>query len=602
VSELRIDTAPLGASTARKGSRLFTWFACCALALLALAVRLPGIGHGLPMVVEQDCKIPYQVELLRRGDDAWRSDREFRWYPLFVAHLVKLWPAPRAAPADAPLEQHLVSAAAPQLQARFTVAMLAALMAPAAYLLAALFLERRWALLAGLLCAFSLLSMNFSQQARPHAAAGALFAWTLLALVRLRRRGDSLGRGLAGGALALSIGCLQSGLALLPALFAAELGRRTFQRRWFDPRWLVTLALVALGILFFYPYEFAGAPIAPQPGAEATPVNQGGHLLFLKDFKGQGAITMARAFWSYEPALSVLALVGIVLWLFRARETRADPAESFTRRRDLWVLLAFALPYALVIALYDRTYERFLLPLVPLLACCAAFGVRELARRVRASSGAASGAAGFALWAVAVVLAVAPSAWLCWRLASVRAAPHTTELAARWLEQHAETARSKDIVLTPQLDLPLARESEGFANWMPGGIEKQFTWVWSRYQAALPGGRVYGDRWRLRWWRPRPVLMASSPEQYVAEQGGELLVAEVFADNRVSPAATKLRQWLLANARLVERISPDSRPDYSDHPFGYQEETSVPPGIFFRRLAQARASGPVIEIFELPAR
>jgi hypothetical protein len=591
------STSARARESAKKRSPLFTAFACCALALLALAVRIPGIGHGLPMAVEQDCKIPHQVELLRRGGDAWRTDREFRWYPLLVAHLVKLWPAPQVAPADAPLEQHLVSAAAPQLQARFTVAMLAALMAPAAYLLAALFLERRWALLAGLLCAFSLLSMNFSQQARPHAAAGALFAWTLLALVRLRRRGDALGRGLAGGALALSIGCLQSGLALLPALLAAELGRRSFQRRWFDPRWLVTLVLVALGVVFFYPFEFVGAPLPPQSGAEATPVGQGGHLLFLKDFKGLGAVTMARSLWSYEPASSVLALLGLALWFFRARERRTDPAESFTARRDLGVLLAFALPYALVLALYNRTYERFLIPLLPLLACCAAFGVRELVRRVRTPSGAA----GFTVWAAAVALAVAPSAWLCARLASVRAAPHTTELAARWLEAHADL-RAKDIALTPQLDLPLARESEGFANWMPGGIEEQFTWVWSRYQAALPGGRVWGERWRLRWWRPRPVLMLNSPGEYVADQGGELLVAEVFAENRVSPAATKVREWLLANARLVARISPDSRPDYSDHPFGYQEETSVPPGIFFRRLAQARASGPVIEIFELPAR
>lgn len=589
---LQIPVAP-----APRASRW--WIAAAiALTLLGLALRVRGIGHGLPMQVEQDSKIPYQVELLRRGDDAWTTDREFRWYPLFVAYCVQTWPAPHSALPGAPLEEHLVAAAAPQMQVRFTVAMLAALMIPATYLLAALFLERRWALVAAGFSAFSLLATNFSQQARPHAAAGAVFAWALLAFVRMRRRGDVLGRGMAGGALALSIGCLQSGVALAPAFVVAELARKTFQRRWLDWRWIVALAPVGLGVLFFYPFHFAGADVSAQPGSDASALDQGGHLLFLESFNGGGVRTIARALWSYEPVLAVLAPIGVALWCAtwfarRRAGTEARP-ESFTRRRDLWVVLAFALPYATVLAAYDRTYERFLIPLVPMLACSAAYALSRGASALK-REGAAS---------VVLVgaLALAPGAWLCWKLGTVRGAPHTTELAARWLEDHRAEWKSADIALTPQLDLPLAREPEGFANWMPGGIEAQFTWPWSRYQAALPGGCVDGERWRLRWWRPRPMLMGSDPAAYVAQQGGGLLVAEVFAENRVSPAATVVRQWLLANARLLARFSPDSDPDASDHPLGYQEETSVAPGIFFRRLARARGTGPVIEIFELGER
>ncbi len=580
-------------------SRALTWAICVGLALLALALRVPGVGHGLPVALEPDCKIPHQVEVLRRGDDSWRTDREVRWYPLLLAHLANQWPAPRKVLPDATLEQHLVAAAAPQVQVRFTVALLAALMAPAAYLLAALFMERRWALVAGLACAFSLLSVNFSQQSRPHAAAAAIFAWTLLALVRLRKRSDVVSRGLAGGALGLSLGCLQSALALLPALLAAELLRRTHQRRWLDPRLLVLLAPAASSVLFFYPYEFAGKPLPPQPGAESTGVAQGGHLLFLEAFDFGGVRSVAHALWSYEPALLVATLAGIALWTaarLRARG-RPAPAEDFTRRRDLWVLLAFALPYTLVLLAYNRSYERFLLPLIPLMACTAAYALRELARALPTRRAAS----GFAVWLACGALLVAPGAWLCARLVTIRSEPHTTALAARWLEERAGELRGADIVLTPQLDLPLAREPAGFANWMPGGIEAQFAWVWSRYQATLPGGAIDGERWRLRWWRPKPLQMLQAPAEYVAEQGGELLVAEVFADNRVSPAATALRQWLLEHARLEARFSPDARTDYSEHPFGYQQETSVPPGTFFRRLAQAERTGPVIEIFRLPA-
>lgn len=588
----------MGAPAPSRGARAVTWGLCVALALLALAVRIPGIGHGLPVTVEPDCKIPHQVELLRRGDDAWIADREFRWYPLLVAYLAQQFPAPRVVVPNATLEEHLVAAAAPQLQTRFTVAMLASLMAPAAYLLAALFLERRWALVSGLLCVFSLLSLNFSQQSRPHAAAGAVFAWALLALVRVRRKSDVLGRGLAGGALAMAIGCLQSGLALLPALLTAALARKTHRRRLLDARWLVLLAPLALGVLFFYPFEFAGEAVKPQQGNEATPLAQGGHSLFLEAFDGGGLRTMVRSLWSYEPVLFVLTLSGIALWIAARARAAAASADTFTRRRDLWVLLSFAAPYSLVLAAYGRTYERFLIPLLPLMACAAAFGLRELARRLPTRSAAA----GFAAWAAFAALATLPNAWLCWRLVSIRSAPHTTAQAARWLEEHADELRGADIALTPQLDLPLAREREGFANWMPGGIEAQFAWVWSRYQALLPHGVIDGERWRLRWWRPKPALMASSPQDYVRDQGGDWLVAEVFADNRVLPAATKVREWLLAHAQLQARFSPDADPRFSEHPLGYQEETSVAPGTFFLRLAQARCTGPVIEIFRLPAR
>src|SRR5687767_12322961 len=120
--------------------RKYLLLALLGLTLLTLALRLRGISHALPMAVEQDCKIPHQVELLRSGDQRWRSDKEFRWYPLLVAHLGKLWPEAQPAPTDAPLQQHLEAAARPHVQVRLTVALLAVLLVPGTFLLARRFL------------------------------------------------------------------------------------------------------------------------------------------------------------------------------------------------------------------------------------------------------------------------------------------------------------------------------------------------------------------------------------------------------------------------------------------------------------------------------
>jgi hypothetical protein len=93
--------------------------------------------------------------------------------------------------------------------------------------------------------------------------------------------------------------------------------------------------------------------------------------------------------------------------------------------------------------------------------------------------------------------------------------------------------------------------------------------------------------------------MTSSPAEYVSEQGGEIVVTEVFSGNRTHRAGTLIREQLLASARLLTRISPDNDPAASDHPLGYQDETSVAPPHFLARVLRARCTGPVIEIFAL---
>jgi hypothetical protein len=245
-------------------------------------------------------------------------------------------------------------------------------------------------------------------------------------------------------------------------------------------------------------------------------------------------------------------------------------------RRDLWVVLAFVVPYALVLLLYERTYERFVIPLLPFAACAGAYAVREIARRLGAAA-----KPGVCV-AIALTALVLP-AWATWKLGTIRSAPHTTSEAAAWVREHV--APTDDVALWPQLDLPLARERAGLVSWM-GPIEDAFTWVWARYQARSPDGCVPPPLYALRWWKPQLVKMAQDPEAYVREQG-------------TYPAATRVREIVRANAELVLRISPDGRDGYSEHPLGYQDETSVAPPRFLARVLQARTTGPVIEIYRL---
>jgi len=106
------------------------------------------------------------------------------------------------------------------------------------------------------------------------------------------------------------------------------------------------------------------------------------------------------------------------------------------RRRDVLVCLGYVLPYVAVFGLYDLTFERFALPLVPFLAVAAACALSALWSRIperrRSVYAAATGAA--------AVLAL--PALGTWRLGSFRSQPDTFELAARWLEEHAVPAAS----------------------------------------------------------------------------------------------------------------------------------------------------------------
>src|SRR4029077_18637683 len=89
-----------------------------------------------------------------------------------------------------------------------------------------------------------------------------------------------------------------------------------------------------------------------------------GHLVGLASFNGKGFVALARAGWGYEPLLFVLSACGAVLAIVRcirrarssgfalalAPELARDPDDC---ARDVAVVLGFAVPFALVIGMYE---------------------------------------------------------------------------------------------------------------------------------------------------------------------------------------------------------------------------------------------------------
>jgi hypothetical protein len=566
-----------------------------ALFAAALALRLWGIGFGLPQRAEDDCMIPYQVEALYDEGAADRaSEREYNWYPLLLARLAALWPEPDLARPGAALAEHLSAAARLHVRTRATLCAIACLAVPLTWLLARLFLTAGWSYFASALVATSLLHLSFSQQARPHAPSAALFLAAVLAAVWVRRGTGWLPHAAAALFACAAVGSLQSGVLCLPALVLGYALRPGGMRRLMDGRVLCPLAGAGAALALFYPFLWRGD--FGRRADQTQVFDLAGHMIFLDQFNGRGLAVVARVLWSYEPALLVLCALAAVLAVVR-RGRRAGAPHARGEARDAWIALSFALPYLLVCGLYERTYERFLIALVPYAAVAAAFGARGLA---------GLGGLGRSVPAPAVAcLALALPALASLRLAAARAAPDTLAEAARWVA--ANVAPAETVLLTSKVDLPLGHSAEGlhYPGWSEPLSSRRYTTFlpWSHYlgrlaetagPAALPE-----PRFDLRWLPVDQQAYLEDAAGFIAARRADYAVAEVFGDGRLAPVGPSLTAGMRAAGELVARISPDARSDRSEHPFGYQEETSVESPNFTLRALQARCTGPVLEVYRL---
>jgi len=574
--------------------------AIAALLVLALAValRFPALDVLLPSLVEPDAHIAVQVELIEKDDP--HPGRTIDWgkYPLLVAWTtIALTPAPIWGSLDpaAPIEEHLALAAAPFVRVRWTVAFLSLLALPATWILARLYLPRGAALTATWLAATSLLAVHFATQGRPHGAAVGFFGFALVSAVLVRRRGDVLAYGIASLACALCFGALQSGVAVYIALGVAHLlaGPLRSARHW---KLLIPAAGFALALALLYPFWLFGEGAEGERVAlEQGRINQAGHLIIFRAFNGRGLGILARALLSWDPLLAAALVAGFALWL----ADRARRRPGGLALRDHLVVLGFVVPYASVISLYQRSYERFLLPLLPCLCVLAAW-VLWRALRAAAARGAPVRAAAVGAALVALAFPAVPSTCLL----AARRAPSTFEVAAAWVAEHVDPATGSCALSMP-LILPLYRTPEALATErLPRQRSRGFAWIY--YQREALGQARPDPAWNLRWmplqrleWR---AWLLRWPRQFVYSLHGEWAIIEVFEEGRIDPAGRGLRDALSAHAERVARFSPDRDPQAFDAPLVYQDETGGTVPWMAVRVLGARRMGPVLEVYRLPER
>jgi hypothetical protein len=577
-----------------------------ALALLIAltgVVRLVGIDFLLPHWREQDAQLVQHLRF-QRTETADHGSGFAHAYPYLFPYLLRMSPGIRPPPAEIDtLEEHLEAVSSFYVETRVLIALLSLLTVPLAFALARRFVGDRSALLAAALAAMSLLTHTFAQQARPHAAAASFFLLAVVAALRLREKPTLARYALGGGAAALALGALHSGVfALLPGLVAHW--TREGPRRARDlGKLAAALALVALALPVFYPFFFpalSGEDYVPVE-SEGGELQFGRHAIPWSHFNFRGARIVLETFAIFEPGLCALLALALVAWLVRGSAVepaaRIGPAAQGERRHGaLAVALAFAVPYALVLIAYEDTFDRFAIPLVPYAAVLAAWGVEKLRRRAGGAARIAAALASLALLAQAAG---------CLKLSWLRARPDTMELATAWVQANASPERDK-LFVSPSLELTLARTEESLSR----EDEKKIAFSrWAKYQTQLLSQRrgrpLPPPRWNVRYLGlardlgfDSAAAVADEPERFLAALGPGLFV--VNASRLWGHASeTRVYERLHEGAELLYRAAP-----HDDGPWrtvGLEFQPMDDASSVYARVMTARAIGPAVEIYGVEA-
>ncbi|MDZ4772612.1 MAG: glycosyltransferase family 39 protein [Planctomycetota bacterium] len=570
-----------------------TGLALLVVIVLGAFLRLHGIGFLLPEQTEPD-GVVYSAQVKDFQDD--RIDEETRilyaFYPHLVARLaVGIAPRPEFATPAASLAEHVERASEPRKRIRIMVALLSLLAIPAVWMLARRFMAPAFAVGAAAFMASSFFTIWFAQQARPHAASTAFAALAVVAAVHLRAFGGWKAYLCAGLTAGLAVCSLQSGLAVLPAIATAVLFRwraREESASRVALGSLLIVAIVALLVVIFYPFVFTSG----QPGEIAqqnSMLNLSGHLVDLKLFNGGGFATIARNAWQYDPVICALAVLGILigigeLWSRRKSLSRAS-------RDELLVVLAFVVPYAIVIGLYERTYQRFVLPLTPFECVMAGYA---LCRIVSFAAGISCFTHRIAVAAAALVLAF--QVFGAWRLVDARAEPSTIDESARWIESHVP--RDARISLMTLMELPLQYTEPAFEASRPAQFDVSF--LWFRYLARLGPAAFDGACWNIFAMQlTTPTFLEEArtdPNAFLKKQDADYAV--VIADPR-RPVFRGLRAAAMNFGTRVARFSPDAVDEGENLGFAYQDDDAEYTTPWFVRGLNARCVGPVVEIYKL---
>jgi hypothetical protein len=548
-----------------------------AILVVAVLVRFVGIGRELPHRMEPDASLVFQMQRMAGDPSLVPRDHSTGPYPLVVARILSWLPQPEVpARAEGPGDErvHLARSARPFLLVRIVVALASVAGVLLAYPFARRFLPPGGALVATWLCATSLLSVLFAGQARPHPVQ-ATFA--LLALIlAMRVLDDSSPHRIAGAALAslASICVLQNGVFTVPPLLLAFLiagrgSKGSFVR-------CALFGVVAVGVALLV---FPGTPRIDAQGIHLGSEETGAHTIHPSLSHLAGAASVARMLWEFDPVLTVLALVGLPV---------AVASWLRSRRRDVWIVLAYAVPYTAILAVDPNVQERFLLPLVPFLACLAAAPVAAALGWVRARAGVLAASAG------AVLLLGGPAvAAACY--ARTAASPDNYTLAAEWIRAHAKP--EERVLASPGAVLPLLLDPDSLR-----ADQEDQTWVanpWLIYQSLLPREFDGDPRWRIefvpiREWRRGRTLDRERAKGLIDERRADYVLVEDSVRMHKYFPIDDLERVAAESGELVHRTVGTIPGPTDGLIFEYSGTRELA-----RRILTADAFGPGIRIYRI---
>lgn len=573
-------------------SRRLVPAALALLVLCTLGLRLVGIDFLEPQWTEQDTQLVQHLRVERTGN----ADEESGYtdaYPYLLPYLLRAMPrVVEVAQTPQTLDEHLAACKSLFTETRIFIALLSCLTVPLSYLLARRFTSPPWALFASALVSASLLTHTFAQQARPHAAAAPFMLLAVVAALRLRASPSWANYGLAGLAAALGVGVLHNGAAVVLAGLAAHFLRAGPRRASDHLKLFVPVALVALGLRLFYPFFFASAnpDIAAKMEQTEDGVTFGRHTVDFAQFSFGGVRTILRTLGNYEPGLALLLVLALVTWL---RTRRSSNAASHER----WVVLAYVLPMGLVLASFDETYDRFLIPMLPYLATFAAFGLERCAASPTLAPALKRSVVALGLAALAL------QALACAKLSWLRASDDPMELAAQYVGATFDPATTP-LYVAPTIDLPIARTDESLFN--ARGQRRIAYSRWAKYQGHRKGNPLPEPRWLVRYIGASKELgfqtadsIAENPQGFLDALGPGIYV---LAGGKLAghPSERAFYDAVVARGELLWRAAPHESGPWRVVPIPFQP-MDVAPAVIWRVLT-ASAVGPPVEIYRVSAR